>query len=639
MQKRILSCLLAFFLTFGIGTDSTWAVQAVTETEDFAEITEQELMTEDDAGFHEERPTGLGHMIQVEIAPEDIPEVYEPSEEWEQRKGSAAYLSAWDAYSTNYYYNQLNDAQRKFWDKLDQMCHAYLTGTESLTSSDRYFNASSGSDFIYFRTKSVLYENLSQQAALETMQMFVFSNPQYYFLQALYSAVQAGNGGIAVLSVNDSFANGSVRMAETRKLQGIINSWMQQVNAQPTALLKEKKIHDMICEKITYDVNYNTFAQNKYNQTIYSVFCTDTTVCAGYSQAMMLLCNAAGIDCAVVTSKEHEWNIIRLNGTWYYVDCTWDDNIADRNGWKSAYFYFNRSHQTFMQDQNAANVRSHITESLWNGKLPDLIYDSGATDTDIGSIYTPAAALMAPQIVAAGDKVKITAPTGGNVYYTTDGTDPSIASTKSKKYTGEIALSGVTVVRAVASTTGYYDSGITGATITPQYKVTFNANGGYIGKKNVKSSVSTIIHGNAIGKIKNAKRKGYAFLGWYTAKTGGSKISTSSGVTASRTYYARWAKINPKKAQLSSVKNTSRRAMKIKIKKVNTASGFQLRYSTKQNMSGAKRKDISETSCTIKKLSKGKTYYVQVRMYQKESVSGKKSYGPWSKTKKVKVKK
>lgn len=79
--------------------------------------------------------------------------------------------------------------------------------------------------------------------------------------------------------------------------------------------------------------------------------------------------------------------------------------------------------------------------------------------------------------------------------------------------------------------------------------------------------------------------------------------------------------------------------MKITVKNVKTASGYQIRYAANKNMSGAKRKEISETSCTIKKLSKGKTYYVQVRMYQKESVSGKKSYGPWSKAKTVKIKK
>lgn len=321
------------------------------------------------------------------------------------------------------------------------------------------------------------------------------------------------------------------------------------------------------------------------------------------------------------------------------MDCTWDDNIADREGLSSAYVYFNRSTQTYMADSNVSNVQSHVTESMWNGYLPEIVYDSGATKTDYGIIYTPSGALAAPQITAAGDVMTITAPSGGTVYYTTDGTNPSVASTKAKRYTGAVRLSGVTAVRAVAVANAFYDSGITSAAITPQYNVTFHANGGYIGKKSVKSTVRTIVHGNKLGKIADAKRKGYAFLGWYTKKSGGSKANPSAYVSASGTYYAHWAKVKPGKVTLASVKNVSGKAMKVNIKKSDKASGFQIRYAPSKNMSGARRKETNDNSLTIKKLTKGKTYYVQARMYQKDSVSGKKSYGPWSKAKTVRIKK
>ena len=87
------------------------------------------------------------------------------------------------------------------------------------------------------------------------------------------------------------------------------------------------------------------------------------------------------------------------------------------------------------------------------------------------------------------------------------------------------------------------------------------------------------------------------------------------------------------------MKNHAAKSMRIKIKKLNVATGFQIRYSTHQNMKSSKKKDVTENTCIIKKLKKGKTYYVQVRMYQKESVSGKKKYAAWSKTKSVKIKK
>ena len=45
------------------------------------------------------------------------------------------------------------------------------------------------------------------------------------------------------------------------------------------------------------------------------------------------------------------------------------------------------------------------------------------------------------------------------------------------------------------------------------------------------------------------------------------------------------------------------------------ASGYRVQYSTKKNMSGAKTVKINgktKTKCTIKKLKKGKKYYVKV---------------------------
>jgi len=44
-----------------------------------------------------------------------------------------------------------------------------------------------------------------------------------------------------------------------------------------------------------------------------------------------------------------------------------------------------------------------------------------------------------------------------------------------------------------------------------------------------------------VGKLPTPKRGKYKFLGWYTKVTGGSKISSSTRVKSSVTYYAHWA--------------------------------------------------------------------------------------------------
>lgn len=587
--------------------------------------------------------TGYRPMICLEPGPDELPEVYEPSSNWADYKRSAVYRHVWDSYSSNYYYNLLGPNQRILWDKLDQMCYEYLVGTETLRDKDHYQDLEKGLDFYYYNTKMVSYANMDRSEALRVLRMFIVSNPQYYFLQAMLSGAtrpDSGNGGFAFLTINESFADGNIRKAATQSVQAQIDQWMPQILAEPSNLMKEKKIHDLICDKVYYDPNFENVNQNKYNQTAYSVLCTDTTVCAGYSKAMTLFCNAVGIDCVSVTSSNHEWNIVCVDNTWYYTDLTWNDAPEEYQDITAFYEYFNRSYQTYMND-NRENVLAHTTEAIWNGCLPELIYDSGATKTNIGTIHTPVAAVGAPAISCPGSVVTITAPPGASVYYTTDGSNPSAAFTKAWKYTGPFSLSGTTMVKAISVRSGYFDSTITSATITPNYQVTFYANGGYIGSKSTKSiSNAGYMYGAGIGKLPGVKRKGYAFLGWYTQKSGGKKISGSTAVTADAAYYARWAKINSKKkAVLSSVKNHAAKSMRIKIKKLNVATGFQIRYSTHQNMKSSKKKDVTENTCIIKKLKKGKTYYVQVRMYQKESVSGKKKYAAWSKTKSVKIKK
>ncbi len=652
MRKRILALLLSSALLFGgmaesitakeISAENNIATEAGEEVEEISEDSETEELLEgkepvsETANELEEQslgfmPTGYRRPVSVDLKPEDITEVYDEAEMQTFLKGSARYRAVWDTYSTNYYYNFLRPEEKDLWDKLDNMCYAYLTGTESLTNRISYYDRQTGRTIYYYRTKSIPYDSrLSELQADNVILLFYFSNPQYYFLESFMGT----NYGYANLSVNASFANGASRQAATKAIESEIQSWLTQINQEETDWAKEKKIHDMICEKVIYDPYYNTISSNPYNQTIYSVFCTNSTVCAGYSQAMQLLCNAVGIDCGVVTSEEHEWNIVRLNGAWYYVDCTWND---EDNGY--SYRYFNRSSQFFMSER-PAYVEQHTPELIWNGRLPLLTYDSGATDDDPGTIHEIIGEIGAPVISCPGSVVTITAPAGGIVYYTTNGGEPSCAFTKATRYTGPFPLYGNTTVKAIVVSNGYLDSTVVSQTITPLYRITFRANGGYIGSSNVTSlSRSGLLYCTLVGTLPNPKRSGYAFDGWYTDLYGGSKISAATKITADSDYYARWTKINPKKVTLSSAKNKSKRSIKIQIKKVSTAGGYQIRYSTKKSMKSSKKIEISGNTYTIQKLKKKKTYYVQARMYQVDSVSGKKKYGAWSKAKSVKIQK
>ena len=67
------------------------------------------------------------------------------------------------------------------------------------------------------------------------------------------------------------------------------------------------------------------------------------------------------------------------------------------------------------------------------------------------------------------------------------------------------------------------------------YTVKFNANGGSVSPTSRK-----VASGTAVGSLPKATRKGYTLKGWYTKKSGGTKIKSTTKVKKSITYYAQW---------------------------------------------------------------------------------------------------
>ena len=102
--------------------------------------------------------------------------------------------------------------------------------------------------------------------------------------------------------------------------------------------------------KIIAAVDYDTIALNRedenggpdkdkidYLRTICGVFINGKAVCEGYARALQYLLQRCGIECAEVAgnirketnngkSETHAWNIVKIDGDYYYLDATWDDN-------------------------------------------------------------------------------------------------------------------------------------------------------------------------------------------------------------------------------------------------------------------------------------------------------------------------
>ncbi|MBQ4485747.1 MAG: hypothetical protein II936_01925 [Oscillospiraceae bacterium] len=103
---------------------------------------------------------------------------------------------------------------------------------------------------------------------------------------------------------------------------------------------KYKILHDYLVKNCTYSPG------SEYANTIYGGIVKGEVMCEGYAFSYDYLCKQAGLDCFTVWGKTykdqtHAWNIIRLDGKLYHVDCTWDDPVSENvNEDFIRYYYF-----------------------------------------------------------------------------------------------------------------------------------------------------------------------------------------------------------------------------------------------------------------------------------------------------------
>lgn len=102
------------------------------------------------------------------------------------------------------------------------------------------------------------------------------------------------------------------------------SEWLSDIPSDASEYDKVKAVYEKIIFSTDYDLNASD------NQNIASVFLGNSSVCQGYAKATQYLLNHLGVMCTLVqgtvdTGEAHAWNLVRVEGDYYYVDTTWGD--------------------------------------------------------------------------------------------------------------------------------------------------------------------------------------------------------------------------------------------------------------------------------------------------------------------------
>lgn len=106
-----------------------------------------------------------------------------------------------------------------------------------------------------------------------------------------------------------------------------------------------RAIHDHLVDTLTYepytDASRAAYrdASEQYKLQHNRILACKYGVCQDYSELFQDMCLRAGIPCEFILGQpDHAWNRVYIDGTWSYVDCTWDDPIGGKPVLRHNYF-------------------------------------------------------------------------------------------------------------------------------------------------------------------------------------------------------------------------------------------------------------------------------------------------------------
>ena len=100
---------------------------------------------------------------------------------------------------------------------------------------------------------------------------------------------------------------------------------------------KIKAVHDYIINNTSYDKEGANGNDTPYDSTsAYGTLIENFSVCSGYSDAMAIFLDILKIPNLKITSDNHIWNLVMVDGKYLHLDLTWDD--VDNPKYKNNYF-------------------------------------------------------------------------------------------------------------------------------------------------------------------------------------------------------------------------------------------------------------------------------------------------------------
>ena len=140
-----------------------------------------------------------------------------------------------------------------------------------------------------------------------------------------------------------------------------------------TDVEKVEAVCSYLCDHVQYDEVHAKNPNHHLKSTAYAALIQKRAVCQGYAVTAYRLLRELGVGVRVITgtaekngvTEPHAWNLVCVDGAWYHLDVTWEQQSRDGT-------YFLRSD---------ANFTDHQRDEMYTGATFDEQYPMAADDT------------------------------------------------------------------------------------------------------------------------------------------------------------------------------------------------------------------------------------------------------------------
>lgn len=211
---------------------------------------------------------------------------------------------------------------------------------------------------------SLVKYGLTMNELTKVVELYRYDHPEHYWLPNSFRRGYYSSNPSITTSIKFDYLTGF----ENSAFDAAVAELLTVTEGKTTEYNKALALHDALVKHISYDLT----ATNAHNA--YGAIVDKRAVCDGYSKAYQYLLQCVGIQSYIVsgTSKgqNHAWNLVRLDGKYYYTDVTWDDpTVGGTNEITKPVFhsYFNINTSKLLED--------HIIKDTY-GILPDCTEES-----------------------------------------------------------------------------------------------------------------------------------------------------------------------------------------------------------------------------------------------------------------------